>query len=45
MIFANPTVTGHDMIGGMAEGLEGGEVDPDDGEGGGVAAGVAETGE
>ncbi len=31
------------MVGGMAEGFQGGEVDLDDGEGGGVAAGVAEA--
>ena len=42
MVFADPTVTGNDMIGGMAEGFEGGEVDLDDGEGGGITAGVAE---
>ncbi len=43
VVFADPTVTGDDMVGGMAEVSKGGEVDPDDGEGGGIAAGIAEA--
>jgi hypothetical protein len=42
--FADPTVAGDDVVGGAAEGLEGGEVDLEDGEGGGITAGVAEAG-
>ena len=43
VVFADPTVAGNDMIGGALEGGEGGEVDLDDGEGGGITAGVAEA--
>ena len=43
VVFADPTVTGDDMIGGALEGGEGGEIDLNDGEGGGVATGVAEA--
>jgi len=43
VIFTGPGMTGKDAVGGIAEGFEGGEVDADDGEGGGVTAGVAET--
>ncbi len=44
VVLANPTMTGDDMVGGMVEDWEGGEVDPDNGEGGGIAAGIAKTG-
>ena len=40
VVFAKPTMAGDDMVGGMAEVGEGGEVDADNGEGGGIAAGV-----
>jgi hypothetical protein len=43
VIFTGPGVTGEDAIGWTGEGGEGGEVDADDGEGGGVTAGVAEA--
>ena len=43
VVFADPTVAGDDMIGGVTEGFEGGEIDPDDGDGGGIAAGVTEA--
>ena len=42
MVFANPTVTGNDMIGRMTEVVEGGEVDLDNGKGSGVAAGIGQ---
>ena len=44
VIFTDPTVTGDDMVGGMVEDWEGGEVDPNNGEGGGIAAGIAKAG-
>ena len=43
VVFANPTVTGNDMVGGALEGGEGGQVDLDNGEGGGITAGIAKT--
>jgi hypothetical protein len=43
VIFADPTVAVNDMVGGMAELGVGGEVDLDDGKGGGITAGVAEA--
>ena len=43
VVFADPTVAGDDMVGGALERGEGGEVDLNDGEGGGITAGVAET--
>ncbi len=43
MVLANPTVAGDDMIGGMTKKFKSGEVDLDDGEGSGIAAGVAEA--
>jgi len=41
--FAGPGMTGEDAVGGEAEGGKGGKVDAYDGEGGGVATGVAES--
>jgi len=41
VVFAGPGMTGEDAVGGMVKGFEGGEVDADDGEGGGVTARVA----
>jgi len=43
VVLADPTVAGDDMIGGALEGGESGEVDLEDGEGGGIAPGVAEA--
>ncbi len=43
MVLANPTVAGDDMIGGMTKKFKSGEVDLDDGEGSGIAAGIAEA--
>ncbi len=43
VVFADPTVAFEDMVGGTPEGLEGGEINGDDGEGGGIAPGVAEA--
>ena len=44
VVLANPTMTGDDMVGGMVEDWEGGEVNRDNGEGGGIAAGIAKAG-
>lgn len=43
VVLAGPGVAGEDAVCRALEGLEGGEVDGDDGEGGGIAAGVAEA--
>ncbi len=43
VVLPGPGVTGEDTVGGMMELGEGGEVDGDDGEGGGVTPGVAEA--
>ncbi len=44
VVDAGPGMAGDDVVGGALEGFEGGEVDGEDGEGGGVAAGIAEAG-
>jgi len=43
VIFADPTMAGDDMIGGVLERFECGEVNTDDGEGGRIPAGVTEA--
>ena len=43
VVFADPTVAGNDMISGTLEGSEAGEIDLDDGEGGGITPRVAEA--
>ena len=42
-VLADPTMAGDDMVGGMTERFHTGGVDLDDGEGGGITAGVAEA--
>jgi hypothetical protein len=44
VVLAEPTEAGNHMIGGMPEVRQGGEVDGDDSEGGGVTAGVGQAG-
>ena len=43
VVLTGPGMTSEDAVGGMVEFGEGGEIDGDDGEGGGVTTGIAET--